>query len=269
MTEKMAALEKLIATFPSAIVAFSGGVDSTFLAVAVHRALGERCLAVTAVSPTYPEAELAESRELAARFGFPHQVIQTDEFEDPDFINNPPERCYFCKRSLFRALKRIAEEKGFAAVLDGANFDDLADFRPGQRAASELKVRKPLQEVGLTKSEIRTLSKELGLPTWNKPAYACLASRIPYGRVITVEALARIDAAERFLRSLGFEEIRVRDHFPVARLEIAPADLERAWRLRPQIASKLHELGFPYVAIDLDGFRSGSMNAVLPEELKA
>ncbi len=269
MTEKMAALEKLIATFPSAIVAFSGGVDSTFLAVAVYRALGERCLAITAVSPTYPEAELTEAGELAARFGFPHQVIQTDEIEDPDFINNPPERCYFCKRSLFRELKRIAEEKEFAVVLDGANLDDLADFRPGHRAAAELKVRKPLQEVGLTKSEIRELSKEMGLPTWNKPAYACLASRIPYGRVITVEALARIDAAERFLRSLGFEEIRVRDHFPVARLEIALADLDRAWQLRPQIASKLHELGFPYVAIDLDGFRSGSMNAVLPEELMA
>ncbi len=269
MTEKMAALEKLISTFPSAIVAFSGGVDSTFLAVVVHRALGERCLAVTAVSPTYPETELTEARELAARLGFPHQVIQTDEFEDPDFINNPPERCYFCKRSLFRKLKRIAVEKEFAVVLDGANLDDLADFRPGHRAASELKVRKPLQEVGLTKEEIRGLSKEMGLSTWKKPAYACLASRIPYGRKITVEALARIDAAERFLRSLGFEEMRVRDHFPVARLEIAPDDLERAWQRRPQIASKLHELGFPYVAIDLDGFRSGSMNAVLPEELKA
>ena len=265
--DKMDALQKLISTFPSAIVAFSGGVDSTFLAVLVYRILGEHSLAVTAVSPTYPEAQLTEARELAARYGFPHQVIHTDEFADPEYINNPPERCYFCKRSLFRELRKIADEKGFAVLLDGANFDDLADFRPGHRAASEMKVRKPLQEVGLTKAEIRELSKQMGLPTWKKPAYACLASRIPYGRTITAEALARIDQAESFLISLGFQEIRVRDHFPVARLEIGQADLEQAWQLRHQIASKLHELGFPYVSIDLDGFRSGSMNAVLPEEL--
>ncbi len=265
--EKMDALQELISTYPSAIAAFSGGVDSTFLAVVTHRILGERFLAVTAVSPTYPESQLKEAEELAARFGFPHQVIFTDEFDDPDYINNPPERCYFCKRSLFRELKRIADEKQFAVLLDGANVDDLSDFRPGHRAASEMKVRKPLQEAELTKAEIRELSRQMGLPTWNKPAYACLASRIPYGRIITVEALGRIDQAENFLISLGFQEIRVRDHFPVARLEIGQADLEQAWQLRPQIAAKLHELGFPYVTIDLDGFRSGSMNAVLPKEL--
>jgi len=265
--EKLTALQNMISKFPSAIVAFSGGVDSTFLAVMVHRTLGERSLAVTAVSPTYPEAERKEAKDLAVRFGFRHQVIHTNEFEDPDYVNNPPERCYFCKRALFKELKNIAEEKGFAVILDGANFDDLADFRPGHRAAEEMKVRNPLQEVGLTKAEIRKFSKEMGLPTWQKPAYACLASRIPYGRIITAEALARIDQAESFLMSLGFQEIRVRDHFPVARLEIAQADLERAWNLRPQIASRLHELGFPYVAIDLDGLRSGSMNAVLPKEI--
>jgi len=265
--EKMNALQNLLSTFQSAIVAFSGGVDSTFLAVMVHRTLGERSLAVTAVSPTYPEAQLIEAKELAAQFEFPHQVIHTDEFGDPDYVKNPPERCYFCKRALFEELKSIAEEKGFAVILDGANFDDLADFRPGHRAAKEMKVRNPLQEVGLTKAEIRELSKEMGLPTWKKPAYACLASRIPYGRIITAEALARIDQAESFLISLGFQEIRLRDHFPVARLEIGQPDLERAWKLRPRIASRLHELGFPYVAIDLDGFRSGSMNAVLPKEL--
>jgi len=267
MMEKMDALQKLISTFPSTIVAFSGGVDSTFLAVMVHRTLGERSLAVTAVSPTYPESQLIEARELATQFGFPHRVIHTNEFEDPKFINNPPERCYFCKLALFRELRQIADRKGFVAVLDGANFDDLADFRPGHRAAQEMKVRNPLQEVGLTKAEIRELSKKMGLPTWQKPAYACLASRIPYGQVITAEALARIDQAESFLISLGFQEIRVRDHFPVARLEIGRADLEQAWKLRPRIASRLHELGFPYVTIDLDGFRSGSMNAVLSKKL--
>lgn len=267
MKEKMDALQTLISTFPSAIVAYSGGVDSTFLAVMVHRTLGEHSLAVTAVSPTYPESQLTESRELATQFGFPHRVIFTTEFEDPEFINNPPERCYFCKLALFKELKQIADEKGFVVVLDGANYDDLSDFRPGHRAAQEMKVRNPLQEVGLTKAEIREISKQMGLPTWQKPAYACLASRIPYGRLITVEALDRIDQAESFLISLGFQEIRVRDHFPVARLEIGQADLEQAWKLRPRIASRLHELGFPYVTIDLDGFRSGSMNAVLPEEL--
>lgn len=261
---KLAALQNLLATFPSAIVAFSGGVDSTFLAVMAHRTLGERFLAVTAVSPTYPDAQLAEARDLATQFGFPHAEISTNEFSDPDFIRNPPERCYFCKRTLFQELQRIAAEKGFAVLLAGENLDDLADFRPGHRAAQEMNVRHPLQEVGLSKAEIREFSRREDLPTWDKPAYACLASRIPYGRIITTEALARIDQAESFLLSLGFQELRVRDHFPVARLEFGKAELERAWDLRPQIAARLHELGFPYVTVDLDGFRSGSMNAVLP-----
>lgn len=264
--EKLEALQNLIQTFPSAVVAFSGGVDSTFLAVVVHRVLGDRMLAVTAVSPTYPEAQLTEAKDLAIQFGFPLQVISTHEFDNPEFINNPPERCYFCKLDLFKELQGIAKEKGFAVIFDGANQDDLADYRPGHRAAQEMKVRSPLREVGLTKAEIRQLSKEMGLPTWQKPAYACLASRIPYGQPITSEALARIDQAENFLTSLGFQEFRVRDHFPVARLEIGITELEQAWKLRPQIAAKLHELGFPYVTIDMDGFRSGSMNAVLPKK---
>ncbi|HEX3043785.1 MAG TPA: ATP-dependent sacrificial sulfur transferase LarE [Bacillota bacterium] len=261
--DKLEALQNLIQTFPSALVAYSGGVDSTFLAVVVHRVLGERMLAVTAFSPTYPETQLSEAKDLAAQFGFPLQVITTHEFDDPEFINNPPERCYFCKLALFRELQGIADEKGLGVLLDGANQDDLADYRPGHRAAQEMKVRSPLREVGLTKAEIRELSKKLGLPTWQKPAYACLASRIPYGQPITTEALARIDQAESFLASLGFQEIRVRDHFPVARLEISKNDLEGAWKLRKQIAEKLHEFGFPYVTIDLDGFRSGSMNEII------
>lgn len=265
--DKLDALKNLIATFPSAVVAFSGGVDSTFLTVLVHRILGKRSLAVTAISPTYPASQLTEAQELATRFGFPHRIIHSNEFEDANFISNPPERCYFCKLALFQELDRIAKQMEFAVVFDGANYDDLADYRPGHRAADKMGVRRPLQEVGLTKAEIRDLSKEMGLTTWEKPAYACLASRIPYGRTITVEALSRIDTAESFLMSLGFKEMRVRDHYPVARLEFGRSDLEQAWQHRGQIASKLHEFGFPYVAIDLDGFRSGSMNAVLPKDL--
>jgi uncharacterized protein len=261
--DKLEALQNLIQTFPSALVAYSGGVDSTFLAVVVHRVLGERMLAVTAVSPTYPEDQLTEAKDLAAQFGFPLQVITTHEFDDPEFINNPPERCYFCKLALFKELHEIANLKNLAVILDGANQDDLADYRPGHRAAQEMKVRSPLREVGLTKAEIRELSEKLGLPTWQKPAYACLASRIPYGQAITLEALKRIDQAESFLASLGLQEIRVRDHFPVARLEIGKTGLEGAWKLREQIAEKLHEFGFPYVTIDLDGFRSGSMNEMI------
>jgi len=261
--QKLDALQNLISTFPNAVLAFSGGVDSTLLAVIAHRILGNRFLAVTAASPSHPDCELAEAKELAARFGFSHQVIFTDEFSHADFVSNTPERCYFCKSILFRALKKTGEAQGFDVLLAGDNADDLADYRPGHRAAREMNVRSPLQEAGLTKAEIRELSKREKLPTWRKPAYACLASRIPYGRPITEEALDRVYRAECFLLSLGFQEIRVRDHDPVARLEFCKEDLERAWSLRPQIAARLHELGFPYVTIDVDGFRSGSMNAVL------
>ncbi|WP_408998013.1 ATP-dependent sacrificial sulfur transferase LarE [Syntrophus buswellii] len=265
--QKLDALQNLISTFPSAVLAFSGGVDSTLLAVIAHRILGNRFLAVTAASPVHPESELVAAKELAAQFGFRHQVIFTQEFAEAHFIRNPPERCYFCKLTLFRELKSISEEENFSVLLAGDNYDDLADYRPGHRAAREMNVRSPLQEVGLSKTEIREWSRRENLPTWCKPAYACLASRIPYGRAITVEALARIDQTESFLLSLGFLEIRVRDHFPVARLEFGKAELERAWNLRELIAATVHKFGFPYVAIDLDGFRSGSMNTVLPDTL--
>ncbi len=244
-------------------MAFSGGVDSTLLAYLAHEALGGRALAVTAVSATYPGKQLEEARELAGRYGFAHEVLRTNEFEDPQFVANPPDRCYHCKYALYRALRGLAEARGLGAVLDGANADDLNDHRPGHRAALELGVLSPLQEVGLGKAEIRALSRDLGLPTWDKPAYACLASRLPYGSPVTPAALSRIEAAEAFLSAMGFKEIRLRDHHPVARLEVAPAELELAWLRRPEIAVKLHELGFPYATIDLDGFRSGSMNEIL------
>lgn len=230
-----------------------------------HRILGDRSLAVTAASPTYPARCLEEARVLALQLGLRHRVIQTKECAEEDFLANPPDRCYHCKRLLFAELGRLAAEEGHRVVLDGSNRDDLGDHRPGRRAAREAGVRSPLQEIGLGKEEIRFFSRALGLPTWDKPAYACLASRIPYGCRITEEALARIDRAEEFLSATGFREIRVRDHYPVARVEIGPREMEKAWSRRAEIAARLHEIGFPYVALDLDGYRSGSLNRILPD----
>jgi pyridinium-3,5-biscarboxylic acid mononucleotide sulfurtransferase len=263
LLDKLQELKELLQTLPGAVIAYSGGVDSTFLAVIAHQVLGERALAVTAVSPTYPEQQLEEARVLVAKYGLPHQVIHTNEFEDVHFVDNSSDRCYYCKSSLFQQLCRISAEKGWGVVLDGANVDDLSDHRPGHRAAGEMGIRSPLQEVGLTKQEIRDFSKGMALPTWNKPAYACLASRIPYGNKITPEALQRIDQAESFLSSLGLVQFRVRDHHPIARIEVAASELDRAWQMREKISAKLHELGFAYVALDMDGFRSGSMNEIL------
>lgn len=262
--DKVTALKSLLAELPGAVIAFSGGVDSTFLAAVAHEVLGERCVAVTAVSSTYPERQVAEARDIATQLGLRHEVIQTDEFNCAEFVANPPDRCYYCKLALFSDLRRLADRWDLGAVLDGANADDRCDHRPGHRAARELLVRSPLQEAGLTKAEIRHFSREMGLPTWDKPAYACLASRIPYGRAITPQALARVDQAETLLAVLGFRQCRVRDHYPVARVEVAPDELDLAWRERAAIAARLHEIGYPYVALDLDGFRSGSLNEILP-----
>ncbi len=262
---KLTQLKELLKTLPGAVIAYSGGVDSTFLTMVAREVLGERALAVTAVSPTYPEHQLSEAKEWAARFGINHTVIETNEFDELNFTENPPDRCYYCKMALFQELKQIAAAKGGWVILDGANLDDLSDHRPGHRAAKEIGVRSPLQEVGLTKQEIRDYSKEMSLPTWNKPAYACLASRVPYGSKITPEVLKRIELAEDFLTSLGLIQIRVRDHYPLARVEVGKTELELAWGNRDLISRKLHEIGYPYVTLDLDGFRSGSMNEVLKE----
>lgn len=260
--DKLQKLKDLLHSMPGVVIAYSGGVDSTFLAVIAHEVLKDKALAITAVSPTYPEQQLSEAEALAKKFGLAHRVIHTNEFDDANYVANPANRCYYCKSSLFRELCSIAGERGWV-VLDGANVDDLSDHRPGHQAAKEMGVRSPLQEAGFTKQDIRDFSKERNLPTWSKPAYACLASRIPYGSKITSENLKRIDLAENFLSGLGFIQFRVRDHFPIARIEVAADQLDTAWQNREKISSKLHELGFTYVALDLDGFRSGSMNETL------
>ena len=249
----------------SVVVAFSGGVDSTLLARAAKDALGAKALLVTADSETYPASELAEARRLGELLGMRHVVVKTEELQNPDYARNPANRCFFCKEELFLKLAPIAAREGARALVYGANMDDLGDHRPGMKAASERGVRAPLIEAGLTKQEIRDLSHELGLPTWDKPSFACLSSRFQYGDRITAEKLRRVDAAEEFLRSLGFRQFRVRHHDRLARLEIAKDELARLWEEGRQeaIVTRLRELGYLYVAVDLAGFQSGSANLLL------
>ncbi len=246
-------------------MAFSGGVDSSVLLAAALQALGQKALAVTAVSPTYPETELAGAKELVHAMGARHLVIKTAEFEHADYRANPPNRCYFCKKDLFERLKEIASQEGLPYVLDGSNADDLGDFRPGREAAKELGVRSPFVEIGLGKARIRRIAKELGLPNWNQPSQACLASRIPYGEEITLAKLERIERAESVLRSLGLRQVRVRDYGELARIEIAPDELDDALlrAKRMQILNECRAAGYTYVCVDLEGYRSGAMNEAL------
>jgi uncharacterized protein len=248
-------------------VAFSGGVDSTLLASEARRVLGrDRALAVTASSETYLPSELAEARTLAQQLDLWHEVIETRELDVPTFQHNPPDRCYFCKRELLERLLALAKAKGLAAVCDGANADDVNAWRPGLRAAAELGVRSPLKEAGFTKDDVRALSRDLGLPTWDRPAAACLASRFPYGQTITKAALERVAAAEAILKELGYRGFRVRDHGTVARIEVAPADIGRlSGKDRARIVRDLKALGYTYVALDLEGYRAGAMDEVLQE----
>jgi len=254
-------LEAELAQLDSACVAFSGGVDSSLVLAAAARALGPaHVVAFTAVSETYLPEELQTARGLAVELGVRHVVVETHEFDDPMFTTNPRERCYSCKRHLVAEMARVAAETGCDALLDGANVDDLGDHRPGMRATAEGGVAHPLLAAGIGKDEVRRLSRELGLATWDAPQQACLASRIPYGEPITVEKLHSIAAAERVLRELGFRQCRVRHHGNVARVEVESGDLGRALEGRETIVRRLRALGFTYVTLDLEGFRSGSMN---------
>jgi len=255
----------------SAIVAYSGGVDSAYVAFIAARVLGDRMLAVTAESPSLAARHRAEAIAFARRFGIPHLLIRTKEFDDPNYRRNPPNRCYYCKRELYEQLTRLARERGFRAVCDGANVDDLDDFRPGRQAARELGVLSPLIECHLTKAEIRELSRRHGLPTWDKPASACLASRIPYGMEVTVEKLRAIEQGEEVLRELGFRIFRVRHHGPLVRLELGRDELGRA--VEPATLERLvrefKALGFAFVTLDLEGYRTGALNEALALQDKA
>lgn len=263
--ERLAACRCELQGARSLVVAFSGGVDSTLLlALAAATLAKANVLAVLGLSASVPQRERAEARRLAAELGVELVEIDTDELADPDYAANPVDRCYYCKDELFVRLKALAAERGFEAVASGANADDSGDFRPGLRAGSRRGVLTPLLSAGLTKADVRAASRAMGLPTWDKPAMACLASRVPYGRRITPDLLERIEQAEDVLRGLGFACCRVRDHETVARIEVPTADIERLLPHRRAIVTALKELGYTYVALDLAGFRSGSMNEAGP-----
>jgi uncharacterized protein len=261
---KEQACRKLLSELHSVVVAFSAGVDSTYLLALAADTLGrDRVIAGMGVSPSLAEKEQYAGRELAKRIGVEIVEIQTSELTNPLYVSNPPDRCFQCKDELYRRLLALAHKRGLTTVVSGANMDDAKDFRPGLRAARELGVRSPLLEVGMTKQEIRSCSRAMGLPTWDKPAMPCLASRIPYGEPITPQKLSRIEQAESLLKDQGFAECRVRDHEKIARIELPSGSLARAVELRETIIERLKALGFFYITLDLQGFRSGSMNEVL------
>lgn len=262
--DKLNKLKEIVGRYRSAVVAFSGGVDSTFLARVAQEVLGDRLLLVTATSSTYPSFEHEEAVKLAKGYGMRHRDIVSEETDIAGFSENTPDRCYYCKRELFDLLGGICREEGFDIVFDGSNADDLCDHRPGRRAARELGVVSPLCEAGLTKEDIRRYSREYGLPTADKGSFACLASRFPYGERITTNKLDRVGSAEGTLRSLGFRQFRVRSHGDLARIELASEELDKGWRERGAISRACKEAGFVYVSLDLDGYRTGAMNEVLP-----
>ncbi|HEV2177980.1 MAG TPA: ATP-dependent sacrificial sulfur transferase LarE [Terriglobia bacterium] len=257
-------LQEHLGRVSSLIVAYSGGVDSAYLAYAAHQALGARMLAVTALSASYSQRDRAEAEAYARRFGLPHEFIETGELADPNYRANHADRCYFCKDELFDQLDRLAAERGFAAIAYGMNLDDQGDWRPGERAAREHQVLAPLLDAGLTKADIRELARRAELPVWDRPASACLASRLAYGLEVTPERLAAVERGEEALRGLGFRQFRVRHHDQLVRIEITPDELPRA--LAPEMARQFLEifkpLGFTYVTLDLEGYRQGSMNLV-------
>jgi uncharacterized protein len=263
---KLDQLRRWFEPLPGVVVAYSGGTDSTLVAAAAARTLGDRALAVTAVSPSLPPGELAEARRVAGLIGVRHRAVRTHEIEDDAYLANGVDRCYHCKSELYGVLGRVAEDAGTSVVVSGANLDDLGDYRPGLRAATEHGIRHPLVEVGFSKVEVREAARDLGIPTWDKPASACLSSRIAFGVRISVEELSKVGRAERLLKDLGFTQCRVRVHGDVARVEVEPDDLPRLTQpgIRGHVVGALKALGYRYVTLDLEGFRSGSMN---PEDL--
>jgi uncharacterized protein len=270
LRERLTELEQILAPYGSALVAFSGGVDSSLaLAVAARALPKDRVLAVTSNNETYLPSELDLARTFARSLGVEHLVVNTRELEDPNYASNPTNRCYFCKSTLYSDLVGLAGEKGYACVVDGANKDDEGDYRPGRKAARELGVVSVLSEAGMSKAEVRELAKYLELPTWDKPALACLSSRFPYGQEITPQKLSQVARAEEFLRREGFSQVRVRHHGEIARLEVGPDELERAFALRGKISAELLDAGFLYVTLDLAGYTPGSLNKALMKDKKA
>ena len=265
LEERRRRLQDILAGYESVLIAFSGGVDSAYLALAAAEALGSRALAVTADSPSYPDAHRRLALSIANDFGFAHEVIHTDELERPEYRANPANRCYYCKDELYGRLAALAAERGLAVVVDGNNADDRGDYRPGRQAAREHGVRSPLDEADLTKDDIRELARDAGLDSWNEPASACLSSRIPYGHEVSDEKLRQIEQAETVLRDLGFRVFRVRHHETVARLEIARSEMARALDpgINTQLVASLKALGYQYVSLDLQGYRLGSLNEAL------
>ena len=263
-TDKLSTLINLLKDMQSAVLAYSGGVDSSFL-LKVLQLSGTRTLAITAVSELRPEWSLHNARKTADEIGIKHMVIRTEELLIEKFVSNPPERCFFCKDELFKKLTDIASNKGYKYVLDGSNIDDLRDYRPGAKAALKHSVRSPLTEAGFSKEDIRRSSRNLGLATWNDPASPCLATRIPYGESITAEKLKRIEKAEEYLRSLGFREIRVRDHSGIARIEVSEIEIDSLLdpERRKLVSEELRSLGYTFVSLDLSGLQSGNMNRML------
>ncbi|AGF55194.1 ATP-dependent sacrificial sulfur transferase LarE [Clostridium saccharoperbutylacetonicum] len=270
LQEKFQFLKDNIKERGSGAIAFSGGVDSTFLVYVAHEVLGDKVIAVTATSSTYPQRELKEAIKYAKDIGVKHLIISSEELDIEGFASNPKNRCYYCKKELFTKIRVVAKENGIEYVFDGSNLDDSGDYRPGMQAASELEVISPLKEATLTKEDIRALSKELGIPTWNKPSFACLSSRFPYGRKITIPKLKMVEEAEQFLLDIGIRQVRVRHHGEIARIEVSPEERVKFFdvSVMDKIGETFKKIGFSYVTLDVIGYRTGSMNEVLTAEEK-